>query len=365
MRCQVVADKQEAEDTKEVYEKRFKLQVAEIDELKSEVLKAKRQINSSEEKFQTATKEMQAMQGHSQAVANKLHAVQVSHNAYDVGLSGFFTGFGSSQASIAPPPRTETPRSVISSGAGNNEFSTDLEVLYIQREKELLAKLADAMTQVKMAREDERSEKRRRVAPKSIVVEGGGGGQNISSQHQNKFSVSPPNVPLSPKRGSGKPGLHQPTASSRAKNLQQIEKKKRMLVMGKSTGMLKKGAGIGGGKRGRGVIGPDEGMREKEKERAREATQPYRYEANLTPLPFDKQLRRGREEEEISFKRPEEFFRGEEGEGGKAVARLTTADMNSFHGGVQQTPFSTMSDWSTSVREAKTPLDALKERLWG
>ncbi|GMH77974.1 hypothetical protein TrLO_g6871, partial [Triparma laevis f. longispina] len=139
-------------------------------------------------------------------------------------------------------------------GGGKGEFSTELEILYIQREKELLAKLADAMMQMKTTTaaggEDKGlmgtggATKRRKVGkPMTITVDQ----QEWRLQKGGGEDISPCNVPLSPKRGAGKPGLHQPTASSRSKNLLQIEKMKRMQRAGKAAVMLKKGAGIGGG----------------------------------------------------------------------------------------------------------------------
>ncbi|GMH57745.1 hypothetical protein TrLO_g2587, partial [Triparma laevis f. longispina] len=96
MREQNLVAKQETLDEKSEFEKRYQSFVGESDEMKGEILKLKRQLNSSEEKFVGATQELQALHGRSQQLSNTLHSVQVSqHGGFNPWASaGFFSGYG-------------------------------------------------------------------------------------------------------------------------------------------------------------------------------------------------------------------------------------------------------------------------------
>ena len=86
----------------------------------------------------------------------------------------------------------------------------------------------------------------------------------------------------------------------------------------------------------------------------------HRFEANMTPLPFDKQLRRD-DTYERTRPREEQLKKSKQ----EAVDR-SAMTMGEIANSQEFTPAAqTMSQWSESARQVKTPLDELRERLYG
>ena len=125
-------------------------------------------------------------------------------------------------------------------GSRRPDYTSELELLYIQREKELLDKLADTMTKVRVYEDDGlapsplNSQKKRRSNRWRGGLNSAGPADPFAAQaapgaapgDRGAAEDAPPSPPRSPKRSS-KLGLHQPTASSLAKNEGQILKKVR------------------------------------------------------------------------------------------------------------------------------------------
>jgi len=182
--------------------------------------------------------------------------------------------------------------------------------------------------------------------------------------------LPPPSPPISPRRNP-KPGLHQPTASSLAKNEVQIMKKKKFQQK-----VLKKGVGRGGGKVNAGrvsypktgaafhdaVVDVVEGRCAAQDSVINDTTNfpPTQhktftnyYDPTLTPIPFDKQLRKS-----SPIPLPVTF------NGHHPLASLPTPKLtppgNPFS---NHTPYSTMSALTQCFLEARTPLDDLRDRL--
>ncbi|GMI01204.1 hypothetical protein TrST_g6998 [Triparma strigata] len=80
----------------------------------------------------------------------------------------------------------------------------------------------------------------------------------------------------------------------------------------------------------------------------------------MTPLPFDKQLRRD-DTYERTRPREEQLKKSKQ----EAVDR-SAMTMGEIANSEEFTPAAqTMSQWSESARQVKTPLDELRERLYG
>ena len=127
-------------------------------------------------------------------------------------------------------------------GTRHTDHTSELELLYIQREKELLDKLADTMTKMRVYEDEGKSptplnkQKKRRsnrwssnrdsADPASNLVAAAKVASEVPRSDQGPAREPPSSPPRSLKR-TPKPGLHQPTASSLAKNEGQILKKVR------------------------------------------------------------------------------------------------------------------------------------------
>jgi len=375
----LASERKDRVEQENAYERKIERIAEEAEDAKGELLKVKRLNNAAEEKLQRMTNEMESMRGYTQDVANRLHSVQFSGHVKDIRkqsayesatnnntfLNGYLTGIPSqSFRPVATTGTTAVADSLISLPdppsnleSRGPDYTSELELLYIQREKELLDKLADTMTKIRVYEDDggkaqsPQEKKKRRWRNPPPVVE-------VTEETKETAPVSP----RSPKRSS-KPGLHQPTASSLAKNEVQILKKKKY-----DQKLLKKGGGKGGGKLQPGRVNyPKTGAafydvvvdvvdRNRAAKDASEGQVPEvanigttftnYYDAALTPIPFDKQLR-------MASPIPPPTTTSTQAKPLQPTPTLTPS----------QNPFTTMSALAQSFLSARTPLDDLRDKL--
>ncbi len=364
---------------------------AEGDELRKEVLRLKREGNERDYKIKSLSSELDQAAGYSGNLEQKLHSVSLSSHAgrvlgkggdaggvpytvpspYHTPGLGYFTGVPAVASTPAFPPSMSTTTGSVMKGA----LSTDLELLYIQREKELLGKLAETMQKV-------RTMESSRDMSINEVLEGGGKRLKVETfieepkavLQQSPQKTQEPQPKLSPKRNpSSRLGLHQPTLSSLQKTHAQQQKKRRNEERG-VVKMLRSGAGTGGGAvaGGNKINRPEESHNHHntyDKTRTslafgRHSSIDLNNGGSETPLPFDKGLRGGEREKFEPVQRREEPPRAQRG---------LTEERTSRDKGVTEafmTSFPPTSDWATPKHaevsvdiKAMTPLDKLREKL--
>ena len=244
MRSSLADNKKSMTEARKSYEKKIAVLSSDLDKFKAEVLRMKRLNNENEEKLAKATRELDSMRGHAVDVTNRLHSVQFSNHARDVvgssptasGLAstggGYLSGvltapphqpLRQSQSQFKPAATAASVESLMTLAPSQNishKYTSELELLYIQREKELLAKLADAMTKVRVYEDGKSTSTVRR---NSLDKAGGGSYQKLKQSTTAANAANPPPPPSSTSNATKRPrpvgGLHQPTKSSMAKRV--------------------------------------------------------------------------------------------------------------------------------------------------